>query len=118
MKESELSRAVTDYLEYGMNQGKWWFTRLNSGMAFKKYKDKYYAIKLCPAGTADFLIIRWWYPIGAPNKGKTIVSFLELKSTKGKTTKEQDDFAEQVRNQGAGFYEVRSLEEIEVILSK
>ena len=110
MKESDLQRAVGEYLKYQMNLGKLWFTRLNSGMAYKKHGNKYYAIKLCEKGTADFIVIQ------ATGKEETFVTFIELKSDTGKQTKEQKEFQETVVDQQADYLIIRDLEELEGVL--
>lgn len=111
MKEADLQRAVLDYLKYQMNLGKLWFTRLNSGMAYKKHGNKYYAIKLCDKGTADILVI---YPTA---EGPTVL-FLELKSEKGKLTKEQFEFSGMAWRMGCEYHVIRTIERLEEILSK
>ncbi len=54
MTEAELKRAVYEYLLILENQGKLWFERLNSGEAYKRYKDTSHRIALCRKGTAFF----------------------------------------------------------------
>ena len=78
MLESELKLSVEQYLQYGQNQGKWMFLRLNSG-DFKEVRgETRRRIKGCPKGTADFIIIKGWYPFSALILD-TYVFFLELK---------------------------------------
>ena len=113
ISEKDLQRGVNDYLQIGMNQGKWWFTRLNSGMAYKKHGERYYAIKLCEKGTADFEVLKY-----SDCGGGCQVIFLELKSTKGKTTTEQDEFAELVVKQGAFYDVIRSIDELIKVLGE
>ena len=105
LTEADLKRAVIDYLEYGMNQGKWWFTRLNSGKAFVKRGGKEYMIQLCDEGTSDLLVVK---------QGKAI--FIELKSTKGKQSPAQGAFQKLIQMQGASYSIVHSLEELEELL--
>jgi len=94
-----------------MNQGKWWFTRLNSGRAYVKRGDKYYAIKLCEKGTADLIVIR-----GVPYLPLCETIFLELKAEKGRQSDVQKEFERLVRAQGVAYYIIRSFEEVEEVL--
>ena len=116
LTEAQIKRACQDYLEYQQNLGKLMFLRLNSGDFIEVRGDTRRRIQGCPKGTADFIVIRKWYPRGAPNKWETIVTFIEIKSPSGKTTKVQDEFAELVEKQGAEYYVSRSIEELEEIL--
>ncbi len=118
ISEKDLQRGVSDYLQIGMNQGKWWFTRLNSGMAYKKHGDKYYAIKLCEKGTADFVFMKSCFENKNPWMPQTIVIFLELKSTKGKQTQEQQDFQKMAEAQGCEYCVIRSIDELIIKVSQ
>ena len=128
MKESELKRAVEDFLQYEMNAGKLYFDRLNSGNLISLKGKKPYRIKLCREGTADFMVIRLkqfqfshkirpeedseataWFPHCG-------VIFLELKGEKGKQRHEQKEFQSLVEAQGADYFIIRSIEELEDIL--
>ena len=116
MKEAELKSAVEGYLQYGMNQGKWYFDRLNSGEIVALFGESRRRIKLCREGTADYFVLKWWYPQGAPNKGETIITFLELKSEKGRQRPEQMEFQKLVEGQGADYYIIKSIEGLQRIL--
>ena len=130
LSEADLQRSVADFLQYQQNLGKLWFTRLNSGRAFVKKGDKYYAIQLCEIGTADFMVLvgktfQFSHTIRPTEDAETTawfpyckIMFFELKSSKGRTSKAQDEFAELVRKQGAEYFVVKSLEELEDILGK
>ena len=121
ISEKDLQRGVNDYLQIGMNQGRWWYSRLNSGMAYKKHGDKYYAIKLCEKGTTDFLVIRKdvipAYPTHIAVEAPQVI-FLELKSTKGKQTQEQREFQERVEMQECGYHIIRSIDELIKVLGE
>lgn len=109
MKEGELKTAVSDYLEYGTNQGKWYADRLNSGAVTVARGYAKYKIQLCREGTADFVVIvRDWI---VPR-----VIFLELKGDKGRQSPEQGAFQKLVEAQGAEYYVIKSIEELENIL--
>ena len=114
MKESDLKRSVYEYLLILENQGKLWFERLNSGEAYKRYKDKSHRIVLCRKGTSDFIVVLYdfW--------GNDVVEvcFLECKSDKGKQSGEQKYFEDKVTEQGAEYYIIRSVDEVKEILGE
>jgi len=112
MSESDILRGCQELLDYLRNQGKLFYCRMNSGMALMGSGKKKYAVKLSPEGTADLLIIRWWYPQGAPNKGETIVTWIETKDEKGVQSEAQKLFEQEVKEQGCQYYIVRSLDEM------
>jgi len=112
MRESELSKAVRDYLQYQANLGKVYFDRLNSGSLLAKSGDRIYKVNLCKSGTADYFVIQWVYPQGAPNKGWTRVIFLELKGKDGKQRGDQKDFQVSVEKQGAEYHIIRNIDEL------
>ena len=112
MTEAELKSSVQDYLKYGMNQGRWYADRLNSGMAYVKRGEKYYAIRLCEKGTADFFVLmKFPWGIGTPR-----VIFLEIKGDKGKQSDDQKLFEAEVERQGASYAVIRSIEDLEEAL--
>lgn len=114
MKEGELKLAIEEYLQYGQNQGKWMFLRLNAGDFIEVRGNTRRRIKGCPKGTADFFVLTsfqcgLWIPRPM---------FLELKSHTGKQTKEQKEFQEMVTVHCAGYYIIRSVEELMEILNE
>ena len=113
MTEDEVQRAGLDYLQYLMNQGKLWFTRLNSGEAFVKKGGKYYKISLCPPGTADAIVIR---PVECQCNGmicdRINVLFPEFKSKTGKQSPAQKAFQAMVEAQGYRYVIIRSVEKL------
>ena len=117
-REGDIKRTVEDYLQFGMNQGKWYFDRLNSGSLIICNPDGSFRrkVRLCREGTADFIVIRKWWPPGAPNKWETLVIFLELKSAKGKLGKEQRCFKTLVEAQGALNVVIKSIEDLKEVL--
>ncbi len=112
MSEADILRDCLEYLHYQRNMEKLFYMRVNSGMAFFGGGKKKYAIKLAPEGTADILIIRWWYPQGAPNKGETDVIWIEIKDATGKQSEAQKTFEDEVKAQGCEYYVVRSLDDL------
>ncbi len=130
MKEADLKLAIEDYLQYGMNQGKWYFDRLNSGSLLTKRGQSTYRVNLCREGTADFMVIKGtpvdklqWATydeiLGTTHCELTIprLIFLELKGEKGKQRPEQGAFQKLVEAQGAEYHIIRLIEELEAVLS-
>ena len=113
MKEAELKKAVADYLTLGMNQGKWYFDRLNSGRTLAVYNGAQRMINMCRPGTADFMVFA---KNGLRIEGCPHLLFLELKGDKGRQSAEQKDFANQVERHGAEYHLIKSLDELMMIL--
>ena len=112
LTESQILRAIADYLQYAQNQGKLYYTRLNSGSAFVKRGNKFYKIQLCEEGTADFFVLTklqsdLWIPR---------IIFVEVKSEKGRASPAQNAFQKLVENQLAEYVVVRSLGDLEGVL--
>ena len=112
LSEAQIKKAVSDYLTILQNQGKLWFERLNSGSILAKKGDRVYKVQLCREGTADFIVIFYWHPLGAPNKGSVVVWFFEIKDNKGKQTPAQVDFQRLVETQYCHYAVIRSVDEI------
>ena len=112
LREKDLQKAVADYLQYAQNQGKLYYTRLNSGSAFVKRGNKFYKIQLCEKGTADFFVLT------SSQSGLSIprIIFLELKAGKRKQEPEQKEFQRLIENFGAEYCLVRSIEELQKLL--
>ena len=124
LSESQVKQAVEEYLQYGQNQGKWFFLRLNSGEAIVKRGDKSYKMQLCPKGTADFIVIQGGevQMFNAIQKKihKThpvcFVTFVECKSTNGKQSPEQIEFEDRIKKLHCKYVIVRNSEELEEAL--
>lgn len=117
MKEKDLKLAVSQYLEYGTNQGKWYADRLNSGSVLVKRGEKTYRVELCREGTADFMAIQEATILGLDRIEQRIrIIFLELKGDKGKQRPEQRVFQGKVEAQGAEYHIIRSVEEVQALL--
>ncbi len=110
MYEADLKLAVEDYLTYKQNAGELMFLRLNAGDFIEVRGSTRRRVKGCPAGTADFEVIKG--DIDTMLRPRCKVIFLELKSEKGKTTEAQDEFADLVRKQGANYFVIRDVEEL------
>mgnify|MGYP001560577565 CR=1 FL=1 len=121
--ESDIKKAVADYLQYKENQGKLWYARLNAGDFIETRGNTRRRIKGVGKGTADLIVIQSTnvqtqykgqakgspYPIAR-------VTFVECKSSKGKPSKEQLEFAERVMGLNCRYFVVRSVEEVQNIL--
>ncbi len=112
MLESDLKLAVEQYLQYKQNAGELVFLRLNTGDFIEVRGNTRRRVKGCPKGTSDFMVIQQapWPPY------TPLCSFIELKSDKGKQRLEQGAFQKLVEAQGAEYYIVRSVEELEELL--
>ena len=119
MKEADLKLAVSEYLQYGTNQGKWYADRLNSGAVYVKRGDRTYGVQLCREGTADIMVLDSGKPpaLEYANNNPRII-FLELKGDKGKQRPEQGAFQRLIEAQGAEYYIVRSVEDVMEILGE
>jgi len=107
LSEAQVKQAVEEYLQYQQNLGKLFYLRLNSGDAFINRGGKSYKIQLCPKGTADLMVIQISQDYPTP-----IITFVELKSSKGKQSPEQVEFAMQIVKFNCGYIVVRSVEEL------
>ena len=114
IREADVKRAVDDYLQYGMNQGKWVFFRLNAGEFFIEGKTRR-RIKGCMKGTSDFLVVKN-RPSDPYGEGNACPVFIEVKSPSGKQSKDQIIFQGLVEAQGAEYCLVRSVDELQKIL--
>lgn len=109
MIEADLKRAVEDYLQYKMNVGELYFDRLNSGEFIEVRGETRRRIKGCRAGTSDlFVIFTPWINIR--------IIFLECKGEKGRLRPEQKEFRDLVEAQGAEYWVIRSIEDLEQAL--
>jgi len=113
IKEADLKLAVSEYLQYGTNQGRWYADRLNSGEVIVIAGQSRRRVKLCREGTSDFFVFRS-VNIGGASFLKLM--FLELKSEKGKQRPEQVAFQKIVEAQGASYFIIHSIENLEAIL--
>lgn len=116
IKESEISKAISDYLQLLENQGKLLFIRNNSfaGTIMRKDGSKGY-VKNNKPGASDFIV---WIPgRGADRWLHLDTIFLEVKSSSGKLLGDQLAFEQQVKRLGGQYHVVRSVEEVQKILS-
>lgn len=127
LTEAEVKRQVEDYLQYQTNLGKLMYLRLNSGELVAVAGETRRRIKLCPPGTADFVVLQG-KEVRITHLGEVLhnlwepfpiceVTFIECKSTDGKTSKGQDEFAEEARRQHCRYFVVRDVDELSSILT-
>jgi len=105
MNEAELKSAITDYLQFLMNQGKLYFDRLNSGEFIEVRGNSRRRIIGCRKGTADFFVLI-----------KSRIIFIEVKGDKGRSSPEQGAFKVMVEEQGAEYLVIRDLEALMEVL--
>lgn len=115
ISEAQIKKAVADYLDIGMVQGKWWYSRLNSGTTILSYitksgEQKKRAIKMCANGTADFVVVE----LGGEGQFSNfqIVTFFETKTKRGKQTEEQIEFQRLVESLGCNYFLIRSVDDV------
>jgi len=125
LTEAEVKRSVEDYLSYAMNQGKLWFCRLNAGDFIDTRGGSRRRIKGAGAGTADLIVIQpgqvhleYMSKQQGPGIPVAFTTFVECKSSKGKTTKVQDEFEDRVTKLHCRYCVVRSVDELQEILKR
>ena len=116
MRESDIVFAIREYLQVLENLGKiiWW-ERLQAGDIIEEIRgETRRRVRLCRAGTPDFIIVS---PIVVSSEYSItlpMVSFLEVKH-KSKLTPDQQDFANKMADNGVKCYVIRSIEEVQAI---
>lgn len=107
MKEADLKRQISDYLECQANLGRLLFLRLNAGsfVLTKPNGSFQRRVKGCPKGTSDFFILQ----DGCPK-------FIEIKGEGGKQSNAQKEFAERVTEQKGWYYVIFNLDELRDVL--
>ena len=127
MLEADVKRAVNEYLQYQENLGNLLHMRLNAGSFILtdtagNFRRRVQGVK---KGTADYVVFQGVgyylahygqsFEFCQPVPGCR-VTFIECKSTKGKTTKEQDEFAEEVKRHHCRYFVIRDADEIVEVL--
>jgi len=112
LSEANVKNAIQTYLQLGVNQGKWEFIRIQSGNIFLKGGNKTYKIQLAETGYPDFVVFK----SRLSKIRKSLVYFLEVKSTKGQITEEQIKMHKRLQAQGCYADVVRSVDEVMEIL--
>ncbi|KKK89499.1 hypothetical protein LCGC14_2732490 [marine sediment metagenome] len=105
MKEADLKRTVQEYLDWGQNQGRWLYLRLNAGNFIEVRGNTRRRVMGCQPGTSDFVVIT-----------NISTSFIELKSEKGKQSETQKEFQAKVEELGCYYFIIRSIEKLMEVL--
>lgn len=106
-KEISLHMSVAAFLRRAWPADLLWFHVPNGEKRDKATAGKLKAMGVL-AGVPDFVFVM-------PNAQ---VAFLELKRGDGETSEEQDKFCDRARACGCGYAVARSMEEVEVVLSR
>lgn len=125
LSEADVKSAITDYLQIGSNQGKWWFCRLNAGsfVLFNPDGSHRRRVQGVEKGTADYQVLQPNF-VRASYKGEEKgephpvcrVTFLEVKSSAGKQSPDQKAFESKAKKFHARYFIVRSVDEVQEIL--
>ena len=110
MKESNIVTAISTYLQMLENQGKLIFIRNNSGA----YKMGNSFVRFGKAGSPDFFMFLDEGENGI--YGRTL--HIEVKNEKGKQNDNQKEYQKNIEALGHRYIIVRSLEEVENLLTK
>lgn len=110
--EASVKKAVEDLLKW--EHIPYW--RLNSGDRYGIYKGKTWRIRGCEAGTADILAAPN-LPMGITGIPEPVFLWIEAKRPDGGTwSKEQQEFADTVRNRGHYYLLVKDVSELQTWL--
>lgn len=125
LRESDIKRAVGDYLAYQQNLGRLIYFRLNAGSFILQNPDGSHRRRVqgSPKGTADYLVLQGG-DVQTQHLGQLkgephpicFVTFIEVKSTKGKQQLDQKAFEVKVNKHNCRYYIVRSVDELEEAL--
>lgn len=121
LNEAAVKKAVADRLEIGQAQGHWLYLRLNSGELIAAAGETRRRIKLCPPGTADFVVFQGAFAQATRGIESTaipicLVTFIECKSSKGKQSPEQRAFEILAHMFNCRYFIVRDADELAEIL--
>ncbi|WP_373077246.1 VRR-NUC domain-containing protein [Fusobacterium varium] len=106
MKESDIQSQIISYLQTLEKQGKLFFQRINNIAIYDPVGKRWRALaKGTKKGFPDILVLKDSRCIG-----------LEVKTSKGKQSKEQEEMENLMKEHGADYYVVRSLEEVQQII--
>lgn len=102
MKESEIQSSIIDYLQLLENKGKIFMQRINNTAIYDPVGKRWRSLaKGTKKGFPDILVLK---------DGKCIG--LEVKTNVGKQSKEQKEMEKLMKEHGADYYVVRSLDEV------
>jgi len=114
MKETQISRAIMDYLA----ARRVFAVRMNSGMRIGEHNGKKWAIHMNAPGTADILAFPEWER-GVDDHGnwcsyaKIVPLWIEVKTEKGKQSDLQKSFQAQVEKQNHDYIIARGIDDVE-----
>lgn len=107
MKEIDYQRVIIDYLTILEKQNKLWFQRTNNTAIYDSVGKKFRSLsKGQKKGFPDIIVF---------TKGRTIG--LEIKTPIGRQSAEQKIMEQKMKEQGAEYYVVKSLEEVKKIIN-
>lgn len=110
ISETDIQSAIIRYLTILENQGKLFFNRTNNIPPVNKdHKGNVVGFRRLPVGAKKGIPDIW-----VILQGRTIG--LEVKTATGRQSKEQKEIEERFKKNGAEYYIVRSLEDVEKIL--
>lgn len=108
MKETDYQRLIIDYLTVLEKQNKLWFQRTNNTAIYDPVGKKFRSLsKGQKKGFPDIIVFM---------NGKTIG--LEIKTPTGRQSAEQKIMEQKMKEQGAEYYVVKSLEEVKQIIEE
>jgi len=113
--ESDVIRAINDYLQIQRNQGKLMYIRNNSGaMPISDGKNKRRYIRFGDKGSPDFFVFETLWLTRSMKAVEAIA--IEAKSETGKLSTDQLKWQADFVKLGGVYYVVRSIEEVIKIL--
>lgn len=113
--EAQIQASIMDYLA----ARRIFAIRMNSGAVVSEYKGRTRMIRYGMKGMADVLAFHYLGDEKTPfDSGLNQVTplWIEVKAPKGRTTPDQDAFAEMVQAEGHRYIVARSIEDVEAAL--
>ena len=114
ISESEIIKAIKDYLQYLENQGRLMFIRNNSGATVVKSNTGSRYITYGKKGSPDIFVYLSGIIFGEICYLRTLA--LEVKKAKGTQSKVQKEWQENFEKLGGEYYIVRSVEDVKKII--
>jgi len=111
MRENILKAQIEEYLFVKHL----FYLRLNSGDIVKGYGKSRRRIRLCPEGTADFIVIQ---TVKSCTISQLKVIWIEAKGEGTEWTEEQKLFALDVVDRGMSYYVVETVEQVQNIFER
>ena len=114
ISESEIIKAIKDYLQYLENQGRLMFIRNNSGATVVKSNTGSRYITYGKKGSPDIFLFLGKQFLEGFIMLRTLA--LEVKTNKGTQSKVQKEWQENFEKLGGEYYIVRSVEDVKKII--